>query len=244
MTSLSAADPYEWPKSTIGSKLANLEQSLVCGICTEFYENPHFLNCGHSFCSLCIRKHLDRNFNVNTFHKCPMCPERAETSHLRVNRLLQSVTTNYRSVRDDLLNLVQNGPIVSSTNEDSSNISTSKAVKVTDIRKTISQKVLHEFNTVPKMKKELLALTQSVSSSSSISTDGGLDDLKRKYRNFIALHNAQIGSAKPLTFSECVQEINRAERARATEAWTNGAAHSKIEKLKNGEVCMYTHILA
>ena len=240
---MASADPYEWPKSAIGSKLTILEQSLVCGICSEFFENPHVLNCGHSFCSLCIRKHLDRNFNVNTFNKCPMCPEKAETSHLRVNRLLEGITSNYRSVRDELLAFVQNGSMINTTtNLDSSSSSTGKTVgKVTDIKRLISQKVLHEFNTIPKMKKELIALCQS--SSASISADGSLDDLKRKYRNFIALHNAQLGSATPLTFAECVQETNRAERARTTEAWTNGATSAKVEKLKNGEVCCCIHYM-
>jgi len=233
---MASADPYEWPKSAIGSKLTILEQSLVCGICSEFFENPHVLNCGHSFCSLCIRKHLDRNFNVNTFNKCPMCPEKAETSHLRVNRLLEGITANYRSVRDELLTFVQNGTMISTTNnKEQQHSSSSSTGKVTDIKRLISQKVLHEFNTVPKMKKELIALCQS-STSVSISTDGGLDDLKRKYRNFIALHNAQLGSGNPLTFAECVQEINRAERARASESWSSGPTNAKVEKLKNGEV--------
>lgn len=232
---MASADPYEWPKGGIGSKLSLLEQSLVCGICSEFFENPHVLNCGHSFCSLCIRKHLDRNFNVNTFNKCPMCPEKAEVSHLHVNRVLEGITLNYRSVRDELLTFIQKG-LIEVSNSSSSNPAGVKAQKETDIKRIIAQKVLHEFNTAPKMKKELLALCQH--SSVPISTDGGLDDLKRKYRNFIALHNAQLGSAQPLTFTECVQEINRAERARAAEAWTNGTTNAKLEKLRNGEVCV------
>lgn len=229
---MATADPYEWPKTPIGSKLSILEQSLVCGICSEFYENPHALTCGHSFCSLCIRKHLDRNFNANTFNKCPMCPEKAETSHLRVNRVLESITTNYRVVRDELLEFIKNGSTTS--NVTLSNPSSTGQRKETDIKRLIPQKVLHEFNTVPKMKKELLSLCQP--SSIPITTDGGLDDLKRKYRNFVAIHNAQVGSLHPMTFSECVQEINRAERARAAEAWTNASSSSKIEKLRSGEV--------
>jgi hypothetical protein len=37
-----------------------IETSLRCAICNEFLNNPHSLQCGHSFCSECIRRHLDQ----------------------------------------------------------------------------------------------------------------------------------------------------------------------------------------
>jgi len=138
-----------------------------------------------------------------------------------------------------LVYMASAGTMINTTNntnnKEHQHSSSSSTGKVTDIKRLISQKFLDEFDTVPKMKKELIALCQS-SSNISISTDGGLDDLKRKYRNFIAFHNAQLESSNPFTFAECVQEINRAERARASESWNSGPTNAKFENSTIGEV--------
>lgn len=41
--------------------------NLICTICKEKLEYPHWLPCSHSFCFICIRQHIEkRNF-------CPLC---------------------------------------------------------------------------------------------------------------------------------------------------------------------------
>lgn len=52
---------WQWPKTFLGSKICEIESILRCVICSEFLRNPHSLQCGHSFCSECIRKHLDKS---------------------------------------------------------------------------------------------------------------------------------------------------------------------------------------
>ena len=101
------SDLSEWPKSACGGKLKALEESILCPICGEFFENPHSLKCGHSFCSVCIRKHLDRSINPNTFESCPSCKEKCTTFDLRADRVLCSVVLNFKESRRVLIDSVQ-----------------------------------------------------------------------------------------------------------------------------------------
>jgi hypothetical protein len=113
---MAAADPFDWPTNNEnGRQLRLLEESLLCPICSEYFENPHSINCGHSFCSMCIRKHLDRNFNVITFNQCPMCREKADTSQLRPNRSLGQILDRFKASREGLLGLVRSSNSSSSS---------------------------------------------------------------------------------------------------------------------------------
>ena len=68
-----ADDIDDWPTSSLGKKLSKLEETLQCPICFEIYTNPHNLSCGHTYCSPCIRRHLDKAFNPsNTSDSCPL----------------------------------------------------------------------------------------------------------------------------------------------------------------------------
>ena len=103
------ADIYEWPaKLPLGEKLKQLEESLLCPICSEFLSNPHSLNCGHSFCSICIRKHLDRKINLTTFEQCPCCKEKSHVGHLRCDRSLSTAVGKFMESRKLLLDAVSN----------------------------------------------------------------------------------------------------------------------------------------
>ncbi len=57
---------WQYGDSKYGASIRRIETSLRCAICSDFFNNPHSLPCGHSFCSECIRKHLDKMFNPTT----------------------------------------------------------------------------------------------------------------------------------------------------------------------------------
>ena len=65
------SDITDWPSCKLGKKFSNLERNFRCLICRDMYENPQMLNCGHSYCSLCIRQHLDHALNSNNSNRCP-----------------------------------------------------------------------------------------------------------------------------------------------------------------------------
>ena len=162
-----SADPFEWPlSSNLGKNLKLLEESLLCPNCTDFLTNAHSLNCGHSFCSLCIRRHLDRRVNAVTYNQCPTCRAPADINHLKPNRSLDDVVFKFKSCRTDLLNVMKGNDInqvtsTSANNNDSalpsaSSSSSSTTNTVVHVKK-LAQKVFHKYSK-DKIKKELLQL--------------------------------------------------------------------------------------
>ncbi|KAJ7847260.1 hypothetical protein B0H14DRAFT_2446187 [Mycena olivaceomarginata] len=46
-----------------------------CPICQEIFGHPYILNCGHSFCALCILRHIFSNLHAcGLWHESPGCP--------------------------------------------------------------------------------------------------------------------------------------------------------------------------
>lgn len=163
------ADKYEWKSSQLGNKLGRLEESLCCQICGDFFNNPHMLDCGHSFCSLCILRHFDKNINkTHTVNKCPSCNITCESSQLKPNRNLCTIVTNFQSSRSLLISVVNNpdSNVASiSTNESiPTNSNPSLSSKHTIPIRKLPQKVFHKYPK-DKMKKELLSLCTSCGSS-------------------------------------------------------------------------------
>ncbi|CAL2036767.1 hypothetical protein CAEBREN_20300 [Caenorhabditis brenneri] len=68
------------------------DEDFCCAVCLDFFIEPCIIECGHSFCHLCIASHL----NIN--EKCPLC--RAHTGKPIRNRQLESLTMSYISSRD------------------------------------------------------------------------------------------------------------------------------------------------
>lgn len=67
------------------------------------------LKCGHSFCSICIRKSLDKVLSAHrttTYMQCPSCREKADSADLIPNRALAVVITNYKTMRKDLFSFL------------------------------------------------------------------------------------------------------------------------------------------
>lgn len=101
----------DWPLEVpLGKQLDKLQDDLLCPICQSLYVNPHMLKCGHSFCSLCIRKHCDATYNRTNHEVCPCCREKADLIDLRKNVSLASVIDKYRDFSQDLLTLLTNKP--------------------------------------------------------------------------------------------------------------------------------------
>lgn len=86
----------------------------------------------------------------------------------------------------------------------------------------------------------LRIFTPLPSNAVDILTEGTERELEKRYQDFIILHNSQINSIKPLSFTECVREINRREKAKAVEGkLLSVSASLHVEKMKIGEVIAY-----
>jgi hypothetical protein len=246
---------YDWPDSVSASKkLANLEQDLCCPICQGFLNNPHILKCGHTYCSICIRQHFDPTLNRTSSDICPTCREKADSFDLRKNSAMAAVVQGFRSVRKELLKLIEASKTSAQNNFDDvqfvsedlhgrrsssscqnsvgTNLPTGNAEGV-QIVKRIPHYSFHGA-TKDKVRKVVDQLTST--SAAKLRSDGDKDALEKRLRKFIHLHNAQIGSDRPLTLEAVVRLVNAEEGHVEKEAFKNSRMQKKLEKVKSGEV--------
>ncbi|KAL5533382.1 RAD18 [Sanghuangporus sanghuang] len=95
------SDPTDFPTDTEAPGLRKLDAAFSCQICGEVYDAPMMLGCGHSFCSICVRRSLrDR-------HECPACRNPAEEVQLVKNTHLEDLCDSWRSARDTILKLIK-----------------------------------------------------------------------------------------------------------------------------------------
>lgn len=92
-------DSSDW-KSTDAPFMSGIENNLRCHICKEFMASPVLTSCYHTFCSLCIRSHL------NEEDTCPACRTKIQSSSLRQNSVLVDLISLYKTHRKQLLSLL------------------------------------------------------------------------------------------------------------------------------------------
>lgn len=94
-------DSTDWLPTPL-NPLAQLESSLRCQVCKEFFTTPMMTSCSHTFCSLCIRRYLSQE------GKCPACRENDQEIKLRRNWVVEELVTNFKASRSGLLEFAQN----------------------------------------------------------------------------------------------------------------------------------------
>ncbi|KIK95964.1 hypothetical protein PAXRUDRAFT_826485 [Paxillus rubicundulus Ve08.2h10] len=83
--------------------LRQLDANLRCTICSEFYDAPIILACGHCFCSLCIREHMIKE------PECPICRKATTEAHFRLNPVLEEAVSAWKIARPVVLRLSRQG---------------------------------------------------------------------------------------------------------------------------------------
>ncbi|QHS71968.1 E3 ubiquitin-protein ligase RAD18 [Saccharomyces paradoxus] len=105
--------------------LYQLDTLLRCHICKDFLKVPVLTPCGHTFCSLCIRTHLNNQPN------CPLCLFEFRESLLRSEFLVNEIIQSYTSIRSSLLNALKiRKPIPVPGNEEVPNPQDSSLIEV------------------------------------------------------------------------------------------------------------------
>ncbi|KAF9793309.1 hypothetical protein BJ322DRAFT_997290 [Thelephora terrestris] len=82
-------DPSDFPQRELG----DLDSSLTCKICREFYRGPVSLACGHCFCSMCIRN------SMTSKQECPVCRKSANEGQIRPMVALEEVIESWKAAR-------------------------------------------------------------------------------------------------------------------------------------------------
>lgn len=95
-------DPSDWPAHF--PELRQIDELLRCPICKEYFETSLVSsNCGHTFCSLCLRRCL-----AQQDHHCPSCRVKLTESDLYPNRLVDNLLVVFRKGRGKLLETLTN----------------------------------------------------------------------------------------------------------------------------------------
>ncbi|KAF7294703.1 DNA repair protein [Mycena indigotica] len=94
-------DPTDFPPEA--KSLQQLDAAVRCSICSEFFDGPVSLQCGHSFCSLCIRNTMATTSQSH----CPTCRAPAKESHLRPNSLLEDIVSAWKPARAYIVKLAK-----------------------------------------------------------------------------------------------------------------------------------------
>ncbi|GJJ12250.1 hypothetical protein Clacol_006491 [Clathrus columnatus] len=86
-------DPSDFPLEV----LKKLDSTFRCTICKEFFEAPVLLTqCGHTFCSLCIRNQLPNK------PECPLCKKATKETHLVRNVMFGEAIDTWCKAREDI----------------------------------------------------------------------------------------------------------------------------------------------
>ncbi|KAL5349257.1 E3 ubiquitin-protein ligase rad18 [Pseudogymnoascus australis] len=93
-------DPTDW-KGTALHGLAAVESPMRCQICKEFMTTPMMTSCGHTFCSLCIRRCLAND------GLCPACRTRDQEFKLRANKSMGEVIESFQQIRASALEIAR-----------------------------------------------------------------------------------------------------------------------------------------
>ncbi|TBU21393.1 hypothetical protein BD311DRAFT_734474 [Dichomitus squalens] len=95
------SDSTDFPDDTTTPGLRAFDDALRCSICRDFYDAPVSLNCGHTFCSACIRSALPEQ------PQCPICRKPATEVHLRKNVAMESAVQAWQAARPLILRYAQ-----------------------------------------------------------------------------------------------------------------------------------------
>lgn len=231
----SDANEYDWPKTgSLSNNLMQLEKSLTCLICKDFLKNPQSLPCDHTYCSECLITALDMKINPNaTREECPTCKVKCTLQSARPNRPLAAVVMHFQQSRVDLLTMLTT-PATTTSNAIAAmttleqNLIHSKNGKA--ITKRIVPWIFQSSDGPAKIKKKLEE--ESRGSRIPLSTTGTRDQLERRYRDFVNMHNAQVGSINAMSLDDVIREVSKREAAREREKARTGSSSIPTEKLE------------
>ncbi len=231
---LNDGDDVDWPLDhKLGRKADQLEEDMHCPICTDFYDNPHLLlTCGHSFCSICIRKHFDAKLNPTNSGICPTCRKKGQSADLIKNVSLAAVVDRYKALRDDIYKLLISSlkepePLKANVQNNSTDGTSTKRRSyrrngdITPPLPTCSASKgepilcrIPQFNshgaTLQKIKNHIDYVTKR--SKVKLRLDGDKDVLDRRLRELIHQINAQVDHHCPLTLDEVIGKVNNEEK--------------------------------
>jgi len=222
---------WDWPKPlftnenseklTLSGKLKLLESSLVCQICKEYLQGvPTMLPCGcsHLYCSECLDKNWDKGLNPQARQECYTCGKKCEQNKWIPQAGMSKIVSQFQSCRVELLQLLAGNPESArfgngngnGNGNGSGNRNGSGNGKKIEIRMCSMKLRDMKLGALQTLLKKA-----SSGSTRKLRTDGPKDALEKRYREFLRVHNEQLGNVfRPLTLDEVINQVTKRENAR------------------------------
>ncbi|KFY02644.1 hypothetical protein O988_02020 [Pseudogymnoascus sp. VKM F-3808] len=105
-TTFDVPDPTDWNGTSLQG-FAAVESPMRCQVCKEFMTTPMITSCGHTFCSLCIRRCLAND------GLCPACRTPDQELKLRANKSMGEVVESFKKIRESALEIARIPPTIS-----------------------------------------------------------------------------------------------------------------------------------
>ena len=204
--------------------LARLDESLRCHVCKDFYNAPVITTCGHTFCSLCIRRHLDMNT------RCPICWQETTISQLRANitvadateafvRVSEQLKSQAAQTQQDKPETVEPAPKLKACDEQGecpicSSVMPLKQLQTTHIDNCLRRQDRKPSATfskkIPMPNYMLLSETKlrKMLLDAGLSTKGNKQRLQARFKEYVHQFNANVDSQRPMTRSQLLQVMH------------------------------------
>lgn len=225
--------------------LHDMESTLRCPICHDFFNVPvSIIKCHHSFCSLCIQKHVkEQKMGMNRCASCPVCrtslPAGDETKFLIPNHTVEELVHKYSALRDNLASqLLSNGEEdskkpASTTQDDEGEVeggaepkrrrttrSSSTTLASADPQAAPSRESRQEAQERPQRRRttHYNSLKKkdlvALCAQEGLLTNGTDVELKRRHEEFVKQFNANCDSRYPEPARKIAARVNQQEMTR------------------------------
>jgi len=180
----------------VEEEFAGLELALECQLCKEGIKSAMMLPCGHSFCSLCIRRTLQ------ALHCCPVCREGCSENDLRKNIVLQQLA--------DFCNLLParlRARLSHPTGDKSAaaDIAQRQNQQVGGNERISAKHIAGKWNYNLMSDKDIRNLCRQ----NGLPEKGDKKSLERLHREFVMRFNAHVDSGAPRSESEIRTQVAR-----------------------------------
>jgi hypothetical protein len=224
-------DGYDWLKKSnknLHSSLVELDSSLECPICYDYFRIPVSLSrCQHSFCSECIRATFKAQMKLvmkNQKQECPVCREPASSddnctgNRIVPNLLLGRIVKSFLEVKSHLTRQLPTPAEATSSISPKGLLMNCTITNSNKSPTTVATAAAPAQNLLPRrrgptryygLKRRQL---QTLCQSEGLSVLGTDEELRQRHAEFCLLVNAECDSEFPRSEDELRLELATREK--------------------------------
>lgn len=171
-----------------------LEDKMKCPICKEIINGAVILECGHSYCSLCLRKYLEYK------EECPTCRIHTDDGKIIKNSILEDLCRFYINHKNEFLNANLN------------NLKVDNICQNNEKERKLLPKLFYNDMSQSKIKE----LLENV----NLPTNGSKEDMIKRHKQYVLYvflllyikYNAECDKKYPMKQEEIIKKVIENEK--------------------------------